>query len=82
MAGEEDSASWAVTLWACDLVLTAFNFLDRVIGFLQFGPTRLARISRPTPNAVSRLVRLRSKSSVIAPGVTQVGPRRPVCTTA
>jgi hypothetical protein len=72
MARDEGN-SWAVALWGCDLVLTAYNFLDRVLGLLKFGPVKLTWTSQKHPDAMRRRARLRDQAASISPHATEVG---------
>lgn len=45
---------WALSVWACDLALIAFNFLDRALGVFEFGAKKTWWISKTHPSALSR----------------------------
>jgi hypothetical protein len=71
----EYGGSWAVGFWACDLVLTAFNFLYRTLALLAFGPTKFYWISPTHPDPLSRRARLREIAAQVIPDVSLVGLR-------
>jgi hypothetical protein len=54
------SGAWGLSFWACDLVLIAFNFLDRTLGFFSFGDRKLSWISQTHPEAIRRRQALHS----------------------
>ena len=68
----ENIGSWAFGFWACDLALTAFNFLYRGIGLLAFGDHKLTWISTTHPDPLSRRKRLRDKVVNLVPNVSEV----------
>jgi len=45
---------WALSFWACDLVLIAFNLLDQALGVYAFGDYNTQWISETHPSATSR----------------------------
>jgi hypothetical protein len=45
---------WALSFWACDLVLIAFNFLDRALAVFEFGDNKISWISQTHPESISR----------------------------
>jgi hypothetical protein len=69
----ENLGSWGVGFWACDLVLTSFNFLYRAIGLMKFGPRKLKWISKTHPDPLSRRSRLREMAAGITPNVPKIG---------
>jgi hypothetical protein len=62
--------SWAAGFWACDFTLTAFHFLEKSIGLLEYGTDSLKWISDTHPNPVSRRALLRAR----APNTDDVTP--------
>lgn len=56
---EQRHGSWAIGYWASELALVAMNFLYRAVGLVEFGPVRLAWVSKTHPDPLARRESLR-----------------------
>jgi len=55
----QDRLAWAMSYWACELALVAFNILYRAIAVAEFGGQMPAWVDRSHPDPMARRERLR-----------------------